>query len=218
MRIPWAAALIASLFLLPAGAFAACSAHARAPTFSVAIKDRPTNYRFDLDSAALAKIADENGMPGLKAEIPFGLTIGRYDLEVTVNDDTVRDDSGYCTRLRAAAVEIGLKQLDVIVDRRFAPGSCERQAVLDHEGEHVEVFRDALRYYLPVLERALAQTALPRDIPGADPKAAQAAYLELITDSLKPVFAAIHNRARDKNARLDLPEIYAAVFKRCRQW
>lgn len=218
MRHPLTAALIAALLFLPAVAFASCTASVSAPAFSVAMKDPPVNYRFDLDSAALAKIANENGMPGLKGEIPFGLTIGRYDLEVTVNTDSMRDGAGYCAQLRAAHVEIGLKQLDVIVDRRFASGSCERQAVLDHEGQHVEVFREAVRYYLPAIERALARTPLPLNIHVADRSAARAAYLAPITDALKPIFAAINGRARDGNTRLDMPESYAAVFKRCSHW
>ena len=162
--------------------------------------------------------ANQNGMPGLKGEIPYGLTIGRYDLEVTVNTDSMRDGSGYCAQLRAAHVEVGLKQLDVIVDRRFAAGSCQRQAVLDHEAQHVEVFREAVRYYLPALERALARTALPLNLHVADRNGARAAYLAPITDSLKPVFDAINGRARDGNTRLDMPESYAVVFKRCSQW
>ena len=218
MRSSMTAALAAALFLLPAAAFASCTASVSAPAFSVAMKDPPVNYRFDLDSAALAKIASENGMPGLKGEIPFGLTIGRYDLEVTVNTDSMRDGSGYCAQLRAAHVEIGLKQLDVIVDRRFAPDSCERRAVLDHERQHVEVFREAVRYYLSALERALTRTSLPLNIHVADRNAARAAYLGPITDSLKPIFTAINGRAREGNTRLDMPESYATVFKRCSHW
>lgn len=212
------AALAATLVLLPAVAFASCLASGHAPTFSVAMKDPPVNYRFDFDNAALTKIASENGMPGLKGEVPFGLTIGRYDLEVTVDTDSMRDGIGYCAKLLAAHVEIGLKQLDVIVDRRFALGSCERQAVLDHEGQHVEIFREAVRHYLSGLEHALAETSIPLDIHVADRDAARAAYLKPITDSLKPIFAAINGRARDGNTQLDRPESYAAVFKRCSHW
>jgi hypothetical protein len=218
MRVSMIATVATALFLLPAAAFASCTANISAPALSVAMKDLPVNYRFDLDSAALAKVANQNGMPGLKGEIPYGLTIGRYDLEVTVNTDSMRDGSGYCAQLRAAHVEIGLKQLDVVVDRRFAAGSCQRQAVLDHEAEHVEVFREAVRYYLPALERALAKTSLPLNLHVADRNVARATYLGPITDSLKPVFDAINGRARDGNTRLDMPESYAVVFKRCSQW
>ena len=212
------AALAAALFLLPSAAFASCAANVGAPAIDIAIKDPPVNYRLDLDGAALAKIANENGMPGLKGEVPFGLTIGRYDVEVMIESERIRDATGYCTQLRAAHVEIGLKQLDVIIDRRFAPGSCERQAVLDHEAEHVEIFREALRYYLPALNRALGQVVLPWAIPVVDRNAARAVYVDPITDSLKPLFAAINGRARDGNARLDTPDSYAAVFKRCHGW
>jgi len=218
MRFSPIAALAAALFFFPAVAFASCTANVSTPAFSVAMKDLPVNYRFDLDSPALAKVANQNGMPGLKGEIPYGLTIGRYDLEVTVSTDSMRDGSGYCAQLRAAHVEIGLKQLDVIVDRHYVPGSCERQAVLDHEAQHVEVFREAVRYYLPALERALGKTSLPLNLHVADRNAARAAYLGPITDSLKPIFDAINGRARDGNTRLDMPESYAAVFRRCSHW
>jgi hypothetical protein len=210
--------LAAGIFLAPAMAAAACTASVSAPSFTVAPKDPAVNYRLDLDSTSLAKIASENGMPGLKGEIPFGLTIGRYDLEVTVETDSTRDSGGYCAHLGAAHVEIGLKQLDVIVDRRFLEGSCERQAVLEHESQHVDVFREAVRYYLPTVERTLAETPLPLNLHVADRNAARAAFLIPITEALKPVFAAINARARDGNARLDTPENYAAVFRRCGRW
>ena len=209
--------LVACVLLVPAVASAACTA-GRAPAFTVAMKDPPVHYRLDLDTAALSKIAGDNGMAGLKGEIPFGLTVGRYDLEVTVETDSIRDGNGYCAQLRAAHVELGLKQLDVIVDRRFAEGSCERQVVLDHESQHVEVFREAVRYYLPTIERTLAETPLPLNAHVADREASRSAFLVPITEALKPIFAAINGRARDGNTRLDTPESYAAVFKRCSHW
>jgi hypothetical protein len=157
-------------------------------------------------------------MAGLKGEIPFGLTIGRYDLEVTVDTDSMRDGNGYCAQLRAAHVEVGLKQLDVIVDRRFADGSCQRQVVLDHESQHVDVFREAVRYYLPTIERTLAETPLPINVHVANRDEARADFLGPITASLKPIFEAINGRARDGNTRLDTPENYATVFARCSHW
>lgn len=218
MRLGLAFWLAAGVLLAPAIASAACTASVGAPSFAVAVKDPPVHYRLDLDSAALAKIAGENGMAGLKGEIPFGLTIGRYDLEVTVETDSMRDGAAYCARLRSARVEIGLKQLDVLVDRRFAAGSCQRQVVLDHESEHVEVFREAVRYYLPTIERTLAETRLPLNARVDNREAARAAFLVPITNALKPVFAAINERARDGNTELDTPASYAAVFKRCSDW
>ena len=180
MRFSRIVAIAATLFVLPAVAFASCTANVSVPAFSVAMKDLPVNYRFDLDSAALAKVADQNGMPGLKGEIPYGLTIGRYDLEVTVNTDSMRDGSGYCAQLRAAHVAIGLKQLDVIVDRRFASGSCQRKP----SSIMAEACRGVPRggaVLFAGLERALGKTSLPLNLHVADRSAARAAYLGPIT-------------------------------------
>ncbi|HEY3916788.1 MAG TPA: hypothetical protein VGL83_03295 [Stellaceae bacterium] len=218
MRARLVLLLVAGIALAPAIASAACPTRAGAPSFTVAVKDPPVAYRLDLDSAAVARTAGENGMAGLKGAVPYGLTIGRYDLEVTVDVDNIRDGDRYCAQLRAAHVEIGLKQLDVIVDRRFAAGSCERQAVLDHESTHVGAFREAMRYYVPAIERTLAAAPVSLGVQADARNAARAVFLAPITDSLKPIFAAINARARDANARLDSPENYAAVFARCRHW
>lgn len=218
MRLSLACWLAAGVFLAPAMASAACSASVGVPSFTVAVKDPPVHYRLDLDSASLAQIAGDNGMAGLRGEIPFGLTIGRYDLEITVETNSLRDGAAYCAQLHSAHVEIGLKQLDVIVDRRFVEGSCQRQVVLDHESQHVEVFREAIRYYLPAIQRTLIETPMPLNTRVAGREEARAAFLVPITNALKPVFAAINERARDGNARLDAPDSYAAVFKRCSHW
>ncbi|HEV8016398.1 MAG TPA: hypothetical protein VGP48_12750 [Stellaceae bacterium] len=218
MRIALACWIAAGIAVGPAVASAACSAMIGAPAFTVALKDPPPNYRFGLDTAALARVAGENGMPGLKSEIPYGLTIGRYDLEIAVETDAVREGSGYCAQLRTAHIEIGLRQLDVLVDRRFPSGSCERDAVLGHESQHVDVFREAMQYYLPAVERTLATASLRLSTHVEDRVAARAAFLTPITDALKPIFEAINGRARDGNMRVDTPENYAAVFKRCSHW
>lgn len=135
----------------PAFASAACLASVALPNFTVSLMDPPVNYRVDVDNAGMVKVAGESGMAGLKGEIPYGLTIGRYDLEVTVDAESLLVGNIYCAQLRAAHVEIGLRQLDVLVDRQFPVHSCQRDAVLDHEDQHVAVFREAVQYYLPVI-------------------------------------------------------------------
>lgn len=218
MRRALAFALLCAGLFAPAAASAACALNVGAPAFTVTLGDLPVDYRPAVDTAELTRIAGENGMPGLKGEIPYGLTIGRYDLEVAVETDAVRDGSGYCSKLRAAHIEIGLRQLDVLIDRRFAQGSCERQAVLDHENQHVEVFREAARFYLPAIEHTLADASFRLSAHVDDRDAARAAFLSSITDSVEPIFTAINGRARAGNARLDTPENYAAVFKQCSHW
>ncbi len=205
---------------LPAIAQAAiCSDNGPAPRFDVAVKDPPVTYDYNADTAILAKIAGENAVPGLgKGQTPFGLTVGRYDLEIIVDTDTVRTGTVTCARLRAAHVVIGLKQLDVLVDRRFTAGSCQRNSVVAHERQHVDVFREAIRYYEPQIEQALIASRLPKTIAVADRNEARAAYLTPLSDTLKPIFDAINGRARDGNTRLDAPASYAEVFTHCATW
>jgi hypothetical protein len=211
--------LFAGALALPAVARAACTDNGPAPSFDVSVKDPPVTYDYSVDSAKMASIAGANAVPGLgRDRTPFGLTIGRYDLEIVADTDTVRYGSAYCAHLRAAHVVVGLKQLDVLVDRRFADGTCQRNTIVAHERQHVEVFREAIRYYEPQIERALAATKLPPVVAVADRDAARAAFLEPLTEALRPIFEAINGRARDGNMRLDAPESYAEVFTHCASW
>ena len=212
--------VVAVALTLPVVAQAAvCPDTGAAPRFDVSVKDPPVTYDYNAETTMLAKIAGENGVPGLgKGQTPFGLTVGRYDLEIVVDTDTVRSGNAYCAHLSAAHVVIGLKQLDVLVDRRFAAGSCQRNTVTAHERQHVEVFREAIRYYEPQIEQALNATRLPKAIAVADRNGARAAYLTPLSDVLKPIFDAINGRARDGNTRLDAPESYAEVFTHCASW
>lgn len=210
---------VALVALAPIGAQAACSGPWPAPTFAVAVEDPPVAYDFNEDRAALAKIAGKNGMPSLgQAEIPYGITIGRYDLDIVVETDSVRNGPGLCTHLRSAHAVVGLKQLDVVIDRRFGAGSCQRQAVLDHERQHVEIFREAIRYYEPAIERALAAATIPKSVSVADRDAARDAYLRPLTEAVAPIFEAINGRARAGNAQIDIPRTYNEVFEKCPSW
>lgn len=210
---------VALAAMAPVVAHARCSASWPPPTFAVSLEEPPVVYDFTEDSAGLVKTAGKNGMPSLgQGEIPYGITIGRYGLEVVAETDSTREGAALCTHLRSARATIGLKQLEVVVDRRFGAGSCQRQAILDHESQHVEIFREAMRFYEPALEQALGAATLPQSVSGLDREVAREAFLKPLTEAEAPIFEAINARARDRNSSLDTTDTYKKVFKQCASW
>jgi hypothetical protein len=213
-----ALALLALPLLAPRLALAACARTPTEPRITIVVKDPPIHYRFDVATPALAQSARENGVPVLDDEIPLGLTIGRYDLGITVQAELQNSAGATCAELHGARIEIGLKQLDVLVDRRFAQGSCQRDAVLAHEGQHVAAFREALRYYLPIAAQTLATAPLPERLIVTARQDARASFLDPITELMQPILAAMSARATAANAALDTPQNYADVLRHCASW
>jgi hypothetical protein len=136
------------------------------------------------------------------------------DLRREVRLETAADGAG-CVRLRAVRVTIA-SHTEVLVDRRFAEGSCQQRAILAHENEHVRVFREAAAHYAPRIAAALQETPMPA--VGATAEGARETYRRAIQSAIAPWLDAIRGRAQEGNDRLDTPEGYARVFRRCPSW
>jgi hypothetical protein len=195
-----------------------CRPDRSAPRITVTAENAPVHYRFDASSKELIMRAASGGLAARKGEAPIGLTLGRYGLDITAQVDFRTSGNITCAALRGAHVTVGLKQLDVLVDRRYAAGSCQREAVLAHEEQHVAVFREALQAYLPLLVQSLASAPLPQNFVLADRDKARSVFLDAISAAAQPIFTAIDARANTANAALDTEASYADVARRCAAW
>jgi hypothetical protein len=213
------AVLLLSVGLLPRFASAeACRPDRSAPRIIVTAEDAAVHYHYDASSKDLVARAASGGLAARKGEAPIGLTLGRYGLDITAQVDFRTSGNVTCAALRGTHVTVGLKQLDVLVDRRYAVGSCQREAVLAHEAQHVAVFREALLAYLPLLVQRLASAPLPQTFALADRGKARSIFLDAISAVAQPILTAIDARANAANAALDTEASYADVARRCAEW
>jgi hypothetical protein len=217
-RFPFAAAVALFFGVWPvAAARAQCSPPPGMASFTVAVSEAAVVYGLAATAEALAAQARSNGTRLGHGRRVLGLTVNRYDLRIRIAVDAHRTADGYCAYLRSAAIVAGA-QPEIFVDGRFAAGTCQRAAILDHENEHAAIFRDAIARAAPAIDAAVRGAAVPAAMLVASQDEAEAAYGRAIRAALDPVLDAVRARAQVGNGRLDTPDHYAEIFRRCSDW
>jgi cation transport regulator ChaB len=194
-------------------ALAECAISSTTPAVAVQVLEPPATYRLAEPSETLLATAQQIGTALGRGRSLLGFTLNRYEHQILV---ATEGDGAGCMRLRSASVVVGASP-EVLVDGRFARGTCQHEAILEHENEHVAVFREAVGHYAPMIDAALHQQ-LPSSIRAATEEEARKAYTRTIRDALDPWLDAIRRRAQDGNNRLDTAENYVQVFRRCPFW
>jgi len=196
-----------------AAARAGCDEPAAPAAVALNVDERPTVYRLAESGAALAVRARATGTAIGHGDRLLGYTVNRYEPAIAL--ETAIAAPG-CAVLRSAIVTVAAAT-EVLADRRFGPGTCQQAAILDHENQHVAVFREAIAQYAPAMAAALRR-ALPASLVASTRSDADAAYARQIGEVLAPWLDAARARAADGNRRLDAPESYARTFRRCASW
>jgi hypothetical protein len=215
-RIFFAGVLALSAFPM-SSAWADCRSIPIAPSVRLDILTPPVNYTLDAATETLSARARENGTALGKGSRLLGLTVNQYDVRIDVALDRSRETGEWCATLKNAAVAAA-PNLEVLVDGRFESGSCQQQAIIDHEKEHVAAFREALAYYEPAMEDALRRARLPSALPISADRDPANTYEAMVQETIAPILDAVRRRSQDANGHIDSPSHYAAVFRRCASW
>lgn len=218
-----AAALLGAFASGPARAAVTCSKPPQPASVEVTSGALEVTFDHALSKAELAALADrEYGHGHGKGGAVFGLTAGRVSagLEVHALMEKRRDGiyCGWPARVIASVAYDG--PIAVHVAREHPKGSCQHDAILRHEMEHVAVFREALGDYEKrlrrALERALAEGRFP--VMGRDRAAVQAEVNRPFETAFKRAVAEAASARDQRNARLDTPENYRRTRNLCRSW
>ena len=152
--------------------------------------------------------------------IPVGLTVTeiRYQLDIKIEAYQL-PNGNVCARLSSAKAKIGYDKIDVFVARRFHPGTCAYQSIIDHENTHVAVFRQALDDYYPRIQRRLARATETLQPIIYRTSSESADYLRRrLSAAIKPLYDEMSRTLKRNNARLDTPERYRSEQARCKDW
>jgi len=129
------------------------------------------------------------------------------------------DGGGFCVYLREVTAEFGYREHDVFVASEFAPGSCEHNAILDHENQHVAINRAAVRQGGPrirqELERLL-QAAQPRFT--RDLEAGTDLTLTSLSTAINSTYNQLAQEQASRNAVIDSENNYDAIGDLCKNW
>lgn len=217
------AGLILSLgSALQAEAQAACPAAPNAPSVSLRVKPGAVVVNNGHSRQGLqSQRARQSAAPRLaKGWAPVGLTATETEFSMNLRVNAIPDGrGGYCGYLDTVNATVGYDRLTVYIARRYRPGSCQYNSIMEHEKLHVLVFRRALERYAPRLERRLTTLAgRQRPVAAASPKQVAALYKERLFRDIQPLIKEMHRQQDRSNAKLDTPENYKREQTRCAEW
>jgi len=142
----------------------------------------------------------------------------KFRMKISVNTLAV-PGRGHCANVAAVEAELGYGTINVYVDKRYRKGSCQYLSVLEHENEHVAIFRDALAIYTPKVERRLSNAAAElKTITASTPDRAATRLQKQLQRKMKPLFKEMNAVMDRKNASIDTAKNYRREQARCSSW
>jgi hypothetical protein len=224
MRL-WPYALVAiylSLAIAPVAA-AECRRPKDEPPLSVNVEffERDPTYS-NSKSLAEIKMLNESARASSSNDDQTILGLTSSEIKTEYNTSIMSMETGgtpTCSWLRKLNVKILFSRFDVFVAKEFKPRSCQYNAILAHENQHVAIEKE--------MSASLYRETLAR-LKGLEPKLANATTRtkeelnKILASQLKPLFdenlAAYSERSKKAHAKIDTKESYAKVRASCKDW
>lgn len=202
---------------------AACSfPNIHQPTLNLQRLDGKVRYNNNRTQNSLKRMQQKNGQSTAfgSAWVPVGLTVTEIKYEVDIKIEAYQlPNNKVCARLSSVDAKVGYDTINVFIARRFHPGTCPYQSIIDHENTHVAVFRQALGNYYPRIQRRLTRaTATLQPAIYRTPSQAAEYLRNRLSAAIKPLYAEMGRTLKRNNARLDTPERYRSEQARCNDW
>lgn len=212
---------LAALWFLaaPNGAAAAgCEAPADAADFDVEVNidvGEPTIH----NRLSKAQLGTSN-IHGKRAQI-LGTAQTGLELSWSINYQIREWRNVYCFWVANAEVKVSYQTLDVNIAAEYEPGSCQYEAVLDHEYEHVKVAQNIMAPYGQQIEQALTSLSIPTShLPSLanSPEIAREEVEAVFRSVLTPVRDQMGQLLTERQGEVDTIENYRRTWRRCRKW
>lgn len=179
-------------------------------------------YSHALTTGQIESLTQSGG--GAEPYHVYGLTQAAYSTdslyEVNWSKKWFRSD--YTMWVENLRVEFTYNTLNVFVTRSYPEGSCEYQATLDHENQHVAIHRQMFEQYQEVFREEVGQAKdiplVSRPITAASVEEGKARMGQMISRVLDRPFEQFKEALKSEQDKLDTPESYAELRERCHHW
>ncbi len=130
--------------------------------------------------------------------------------------------SEYTMWVENLRVEFTYNTLNVFVTSEYPKESCEYQATLNHENQHVAIHRQMYDQYRKIFEEKLGQaTNIPlstHSITAPSVEEGKIRIGQIISAVLDPIFDQFKENLQVEQGKLDTPESYAELKAKCQHW
>lgn len=180
------------------------------------------NIRFKYGEIHYINNKSSRDFPQAPASDVTGLTV--TNLQRTATGDAVmgRSNGSYCVMLGNLNVEIGFPRVDIYIDKKYQPGSCNYNVIKEHEEYHARVQQEGLKFFAAKIKQAY-QTALKKIKPQETYSASLAQDIAAkmvgqVEKDVLPLMKYVEQQLYEKNMVIDTSESYAKEAKRCPKW
>lgn len=207
----------------PAPAFAAtrCPAPGKPPRVNIKTVPARIIYKTGYSRSDLLRMQRKNGRPGGAAAMQvLGLTLSefRYSLETAARLYPA-SGGGYCAQAVSYDLSVGFSDFLVHIDRQYRRGSCEFNAIRDHEISHVALFRSNFTRYIPLIRaKARAAAALVKPVAVRSSNDGVKQLQDQMQRRIGPLIKKLSRDSDIANARIDTPKSYRNVHMLCDNW
>jgi len=174
-------------------------------------------YRHDLGRA---KISEMHRDVGAEAGVgTVGLTLNAFALRISTEGEWVDPpEGGSCFWPGRVEVVLSIPQMMVFLAAEYPEGSCQYNAILEHENEHVRTNLEVLERHGPKIEAA-ARRAVAGIVPfPAAFRMTGRQMSEVLQKRINPAVDALDAERVKLNLALDTPENYERIAARCTGW
>ena len=152
----------------------------------------------------------------------LGMTVSKLGLTGSAEPRIEPKGKTACVQIKSMKLTIGYDTLDVYIDKKYKPGSCEYEVVKEHENYHVRVSQEAMAFFRPDIEKALREALRKlKPVEARSNDEAQAAFnnqFHQVIRELQPLIDHINQKIAEKNYIIDTPESYAQTTALCKNW
>lgn len=207
--------LLIGILLIPVDLAAACLKN---DTPRIVVRVSPGRVNYITTQSRKEFISKFPGTP----DTTLGLTVASLGVKMSGKPRINQNSHQVCVNLKEVTFDIGYDIIDVYIDRKYKPGSCEYRVVKDHENYHVAVHREAMKFFKNDIERALRQS-VKKMVPVSVTSQAEAERVinrqfEQAQKDIAPLLKHINKKIKEKNAEIDTPQSYAKATALCKNW
>lgn len=151
----------------------------------------------------------------------LGLMQSQFQFESQANTYTASHEGAKCFWVQKIRVVLRYVALDIFVAKEYESHSCESRVILEHEEQHVRTAKRVIEPYVPQVKSVLTSLSIPR---ADDPmevdstEEGEERLWQIVRKLITPVRNDLNEKLAREQAKVDSPQSYALVRKRCRNW